>query len=329
DDITVTNIFSTKRPKDAMSGAADGFGNIMKGVFGGAALVVAAPMKGAYDGASTGGFFGGLAMGVAGGAALAVGGVATGVSQVARGIYHTPGAIQAGRDGKDWDSEKGEWFLYNLETEANAILELSDEDYPAPRPVRKVKELEYYETLGVASNATPAEIKKAYYLKAKSSHPDRHRDDPEAHQKFQKIGEAYQVLSDEKLRSNYDREGKSGVEGAPTVDAASMYAMIFGSEKFEPLIGELQISKQMQNSEDDEKPARFEAKLQKFQQRKREVKCAVSLARKLQQYVEGDVEGFKATISEEATELSQSPFGATLLGVIGNAYTEFTRAEKG
>lgn len=136
-------------------------------------------------------------------------------------------------------------------------------------------------------------------------------------------------MSDEKLRSNYDREGKSGVEGAPTVDAASMYAMIFGSEKFEPLIGELQISKQMQNSEDDEKPARFEAKLQKFQQRKREVKCAVSLARKLQQYVDGDVEGFKATISEEATELSQSPFGATLLGVIGNAYTEFTRAEKG
>lgn len=49
-------------------------------------------------------------------------------------------------------------------------------------------------------NATAAEIKKAYYLKAKLSHPDKHRDDPEAHVKFTKIGEAYQILSDEQLR---------------------------------------------------------------------------------------------------------------------------------
>ena len=139
-----------------------------------------------------------------------------------------------------------------------------------------------------------------------------------------------QVLSDEKLRSNYDREGKSGVEGAPKIDAASMYAMIFGSEKFEPLIGELKIAKQMQNnSEEEEKPSRFEAKLSKFQQRKREVKCAVSLAAKLQQYVDGDVDGFKQAIKEEAAELSQSPFGAVLIGVIGNGYSEYTRMEKG
>ena len=104
--------------------------------------------------------------------------------------------------------------------------------------------------------------------------------------------------------------------------------MIFGSEKFEPLIGELQIAKQMQSATaDDEKPVRFESKLLKFQQKKREVKCAVNLARKLQRYVDGDVEGFKQEIAEEAADMSHSPFGATLLGVIGNAYTENTKIE--
>jgi curved DNA-binding protein CbpA len=372
-DMEQISLFSLEKPRDALSGAADGAGNILKGAIGGVALMVSAPVKGAVDGGSNGGgvwgaskgFLGGLAMGVVGGAAMAVGGVATGAYQIGRGIYHTPGAVKAHMEGKDWDKEKQEWVLYRLDEEANEILELSDDDFIASleeaarkaqaemtaerkpdttdtvsatertepeevKPNNPVKELEYYEILGIASNATTADIKKAYYLKAKMSHPDRHRDDPDANMKFQKIGEAYQVLSDERLRANYDRDGKEGVEGAPKVDAASLYAMIFGSEKFEPLIGELQMAKQMQeDTEVKRSHKRFEAKLRKFQQKKREVKCAMHLAHKLQQYMDGDKEGFLQAIREEATELSQTPFGATLLGVIGNAYTEFTKSELG
>jgi len=47
-----------------------------------------------------------------------------------------------------------------------------------------------------------------------------------------------QILSDEALRANYDASGKDSVESAPKVDPSTLFAMIFGSEKFVPLVGE-------------------------------------------------------------------------------------------
>lgn len=49
-----------------------------------------------------------------------------------------------------------------------------------------------YTILGADVNATPAEIRKSYYRMAQKYHPDKHQDDPEATEKFQKIGNAYQ-----------------------------------------------------------------------------------------------------------------------------------------
>ncbi|CAE7476132.1 ATJ10, partial [Symbiodinium microadriaticum] len=145
---------------------------------------------------------------------------------------------------------------------------------------KAVKETAYYDILGVAPSATASEIKKRYYIKAKESHPDKHPNDPEAAAKFQKIGEAYQVLSDEKLRSRYDQNGKDGVQEAPKMDPGALYAMIFGSEKFEPIIGELQLASQMQSQVEESQEVH--PKVRAFHQKKREVQCAVNLAQKLQ-----------------------------------------------
>ena len=68
---------------------------------------------------------------------------------------------------------------------------------------------DYYEVLGVAKNATPEEIKKAYRKKAIQYHPDKNPGDKEAEEKFKEAAEAYDVLSDAQKRAKYDQFGHS------------------------------------------------------------------------------------------------------------------------
>jgi molecular chaperone DnaJ len=69
-----------------------------------------------------------------------------------------------------------------------------------------------YQVLGVAPDASPEDIRKAFRREAAKNHPDRHPNDPVAESKFKEINEAYQVLSDDAKRSIYDQFGWEGVE---------------------------------------------------------------------------------------------------------------------
>jgi curved DNA-binding protein len=68
--------------------------------------------------------------------------------------------------------------------------------------------IDYYETLGIAKNASEEDIKKAYRKLARKHHPDLNPNDKEANKKFQQINEANEVLSDPEKRKKYDRYGK-------------------------------------------------------------------------------------------------------------------------
>ncbi len=77
-----------------------------------------------------------------------------------------------------------------------------------------------YETLGVSKSASSDEIKKAYRRLARKYHPDINKD-PDAEDKFKEINAAYEILSDEQKRRQYDMHGDSMFGGQSFHDFAS------------------------------------------------------------------------------------------------------------
>lgn len=112
-----------------------------------------------------------------------------------------------------------------------------------------VVDTKYYDLLGVKTDATSLEIKKAYRKAAIRLHPDKNPGDPTAAAKFQEVGQAYQVLFDENLRAKYDKYGE--LESIPKdgfEDPFEFFTMIFGGDAFKEWIGELSLLEELTKS---------------------------------------------------------------------------------
>ncbi|MSR48376.1 MAG: J domain-containing protein [Planctomycetes bacterium] len=106
---------------------------------------------------------------------------------------------------------------------------------------------DYYEILGVARDAAPDAIKKAFRRLAMKWHPDRHRENKAAAETaFKRVSEAYEVLSDPATREKYDRLGRDWKQGQsfkPPPESGSMnadeFARTFGGSGFSDFFGSL------------------------------------------------------------------------------------------
>lgn len=265
------SLFSTRKPKDGWAGLSSGFKSVVKGTVAGAANLVAQPIAGAQE-HGVKGFLTGLATGVATAVVLPVAGVCVGVYQVGRGLSNSSEAVIATRRGMLWDEDKREWYYYLMDKEREEIkkqqVQLQEQlqklnknnnsatSSSLSSPERKVKDRTYYDLLKVATNANASELKKAYYKEARSCHPDKNPNDPQAALKFQHLGHAYQVLSNEQSRAHYDKHGipdnaHDAHAAASSADMMNMmenidprvfFAVMFGTDAVRSYVGELWIA---------------------------------------------------------------------------------------
>eukprot|EP01025_Chloroclados_australasicus_P018817 TRINITY_DN20021_c0_g1_i8.p1 TRINITY_DN20021_c0_g1~~TRINITY_DN20021_c0_g1_i8.p1 ORF type:complete len:428 (-),score=57.27 TRINITY_DN20021_c0_g1_i8:188-1471(-) len=310
-----SSLFSLRKPKDFKAGCSSGLQSIGKGIAGGVAGLVAAPVVGAMQEGAVG-LAKGVGVGVAGAVILPVTGVTVGVTQMVRGAMNTPEAIRNQRDGKYWDNDRRIWV-----DEPSTALILDDRDLMNQRLNYRQKEhlsameqgTDYYEMLQVPRDAGPELIRKQYYMLARKYHPDKSPNDPVANERFQKLGEAYQVLANPDLRARYDRSGKDGLD-VNLMDGADFFSMLFGDDRFDDLVGELMIATAARVG-GEVTPSQLE-QVQKV----RVAKVADNLLRFLHAYEEGEWEGFLAMMQAKADWWIQASYGDVILETVGQIY---------
>jgi len=335
----VDELFKKSKPKNLADGLGQGVNSIVGGALGGVGIAVLAPTTGFAAGLKKGGVLGGIAgatggvvVGAIGGAGMILGGAVSGVTQIVRGAAAQPAAMKARKEGKWWNENIHEWVLTKLEKTSvpendddllKNIVDDLDSAGQASSITAELKDTFYYDTLEVDPSADPSAIKRKYYLLARKYHPDKvGQDDKESAEKFKQIAEAYQVLSDPKLRQKYDKDGRDGLSGDKTdinssgVDPSILMAFLFGSDKFNDYFGRLATSTSAMLGD----TAKLSARDSRTLQERRCTRLAIKLAEKVEPWLKDDFELCQTMWQIEAVELSKASFGYELVMVLGMAY---------
>eukprot|EP00040_Diaphanoeca_grandis_P011155 m.57083 g.57083 ORF g.57083 m.57083 type:complete len:548 (+) comp22337_c0_seq2:407-2050(+) len=317
--------FSLRKPRDFRAGVSSACKSVAKGVIGGATLLVAAPIMGAREGGARG-FIKGVGTGLVAAVVLPVSSVVVGGVQMVRGAANTPNAIQQSNAGRHWDQRTRTWVDYDpkqaIITEESSQAASFNARRKQQHDSKGVKETTLYALLEVQPDASESEIKKAYYKLARAHHPDKNPDNPEANEKFQQLSQAYQVLSNPQSREAYDRNGDDAINPDSMMDSSLFFTMLFGSDRFNDLIGELYITTTARLGMSNE------VELERSQIQ-RVTNLAAILQERLLVWELGHHDKFVNTAIAEVNSLKTASYGDIILTAVGEAYINAAQKELG
>eukprot|EP00177_Eucheuma_denticulatum_P001121 GFKZ01002030.1.p1 GENE.GFKZ01002030.1~~GFKZ01002030.1.p1 ORF type:complete len:478 (+),score=81.22 GFKZ01002030.1:152-1585(+) len=317
-----------RRPKNVGQGAVGLVGDSLGGAALGAAAIVMGPVEG-YKQAGPKGVLGGAIGGLAVGVATTTYGIGSGIAKLVTGTGRTIKSFQgdqiADRLKVPDGAVTGNTYAEDRARVYGSLLDDMEKNAStAGGSLQPPVEMELYHVLGVEADASPAQIRKAYYKMAQRFHPDKHPDDPEATQKFQKVSAAYQILSDPVKREEYHRVGANAANEGEMVDPKALFALMFSD--FEHIVGDLATATIWQsqlategNPEDAEATAARQRKRKEFQEN-REANLVKLLEKRCESWLRGDEASFVEHAKLEVRALRAQPFGREVLRTAAYIY---------
>lgn len=189
------------RPKNVGQGTLGLVGDSLGGAAIGAAAVVMGPVQG-YKQNGPKGILGGALGGLAVGVASATIGIGSGIAKFAQGASRTAESLNKKKPDPTYtitNADRPSPGVYKQQRDA--LYNELNQQYSTANANHTTDSLnppvdnKLYHVLGVEVDATPAQIRKAYYKLAQRYHPDRNPNDPDANAKFQEISDAYQYVA--------------------------------------------------------------------------------------------------------------------------------------
>mmetsp|Transcript_62977 Transcript_62977/g.73660 ORF Transcript_62977/g.73660 Transcript_62977/m.73660 type:complete len:609 (-) Transcript_62977:387-2213(-) len=329
--------FVTRRPDGVVNGVKLALINFFHGYLTAVNLAMDFPMGGwKLDGMV--GLLRDSVVGVLSGTLILSSGVATGVYQLAWSVPSSISSLVNYSTGMVWDGSS--WVEnFNLDAEARRLDSMMCEsDFSSTikkRPqIRRgnrhlVKDMSYYNVLGVHVDASTDDIKHAYRREAKQKHPDKSGEEEKiANVDFQELSSAYLTLSNEDLREAYNNHGmcfRSKVEEAQTdIDWTTFFATMFSSYSVESYVGDMAIGDLMDKivyPKKIPKEVKDEPRYKACTQQRREIAIAQNLRKRVRDYVlaGGKAEQFRRGCRKEAEVIAREDSGYFFLTTIGNA----------